>query len=521
MTNSSLNYRSRMRFALFALALLAIQPAGLGTQVVAQTADSTDAGPDLLAATVSDLARELAAKPYKLPVQSPLGALENASPEDVAGVRFRTEDMIWGGDNLPFVIEPLHRSRSQPGDVALFTVEGKLRTPITYDPAKFEFGNLKPPPAAAQLGFTGFRVHVRNSDGTLRAVASIRNAAVLSAIARNQEWGAISRPLAVRSADQKSEEAPHIRSIWIEKPGPAAAALIMHALVDTPSLSGAFHFSLRADDATVIDVECEIFTRRKVEHFGLTPIQATHLSGPLGRRGIDDVRPSVFEVSGVQMLSGKGEWIWRPVANRERLQISAFVDQDPKGYGLLQRNRSFTAFLDDENAWQRRPTVWIEPIGNWGAGEVTLMEIPAAAAYNKNIALYWRPKMGLAARSKTYFAYRQIWSWQPQYQSDGAIATHSGTGRVPGSASEFKRRFLVQFSDKRLSASAGAQEITPNLWASAGKITSVRIFRTPEDGTMRIMFDLDAGSNPLVELRLVLQQGATPVSETWLYRWTP
>jgi glucans biosynthesis protein len=220
------------------------------------------------------------------------------------------------------------------------------------------------------------------------------------------------------------------------------------------------------------------------------------------------------------MLTGNGEWIWRPVSNRARLQISGFVDRDPQGFGLMQRDRAFATFLDDDNDWQKRPSVWIEPIGKWGTGEVTLLEIPAASQNNKNIACYWRPRPALAAGAEVNFAYRQFWSWQPPGRPDGAMVTLSRIGRIPGDTSDSKNRFLVQFEGGELSDPAKAAAIVPTIWSSAGKVTAIRAHRAPRQGSMRVVFDLDAGGQPLVELRLWLKQDNTPMSETWLYRWT-
>ncbi len=522
----SLNRRDLLRLALGGVAVPAAALTGPSTPIEAQSATASavaaaaGSSEAFTAARIADLARALAAEAYRQPAPAPLDALAAATPEDIAAIRYKLADLIWAGDNLAFAVEPLHRSRNLPGEVELYVADGATASRVAYDPGKFDFGKLKPPPASAQLGFTGFRVHHRGSDGKLSAVAGLLNASILSAIAPNQVWGAIARPLTVRSGEQMAEEAPHIRAVWIEKPKPTAMELIAHAVVDTPSLTAAIRFTLRAGEATVIDTECTVFTRRQVDHFGLTPIQATYLSGPLDWPHADDMRPAVYEAGGVQMLTGYGEWLWRPITNRARLQISGFVDNDPQGFGLIQRDRVFATFLDDDNEWQRRPSVWIEPIGKWGQGEVTLMEIPAASQNNKNIACYWRPKAALAAGSEGSFAYRQFWSWRPPGRPSGAIVTASRIGRIPGDTSETKTRFLLQFEGGQLSDSAKAATIAPTIWASAGKVSSLRTYRTPRQGSMRVVFDLDAGGQPLVELRVTLKQDAVSMSEAWLYRWT-
>jgi glucans biosynthesis protein len=519
---SSVNRRELLRLALGgaaipAAALTAPKPMAQSAPARAATSATPEA---FSAARVVDIARALAAEPYKPPAPAPLAAFGPGTPEEIAAIRYRPAELIWAGTGLAFAIEPLHRSRNLPGEVELYTVEGTTASRIAYERGKFDFGKLKPPPVSAQLGFTGFRVHRRRDNGALHAVASLLNASILSAIAPNQVWGAISRPLTVHSPDQIGEEASQIRAIWIEKPRNIATELVMHAVIDTPSLAGALRLTLRADEATVIDIECTLFTRRQVDHFALSPVQATYLSGPLDWPPAADMRPAVYEDGGVQMLTGNGEWIWRPVSNRARLQISGFVDRDPQGFGLIQRDRTFSAFFDDDNDWQRRPSVWIEPIGKWGTGEVTLMEIPAASQNNKNIACYWRPRPALAANTEVNFAYRQFWSWQSPNRPDGAVVTLSRIGRIPGDISESKNRFLVQFEGGQLSDPAKAAAIIPTIWSSAGNVTSIRAHRTPRQGSMRVVFDLDAGGQSLVELRVWLKQDNASMSEAWLYRWT-
>jgi periplasmic glucans biosynthesis protein len=526
MRSSPVNRRDLLRLALGGAAMPAAglmrPPSTQAQSTPAATKVAVANGPAeaFTAAKVVDMARALAGEAYKAPTPAPLDALGSATPEELAAIRYKPSELIWAGDNLPFAIEPLHRSRNLPGDVEINTVDGAYASRLAYDPGRFDFGKLPPPPALPQLGFTGFRVLQREGGGKLRPVASLINASILSGIAHNQVWGAISRPLTVRSADQIGEESPQMRAVWIEKPKPMATQLVLHALVDTPSVACAVRFTLRAGDATVIDTECTIFTRKQVDHFALSPIQATCLAGPLDWPPSVDMRPAVYEAGGVQMLTGNGEWIWRPVTNRSWLQISAFVDRDPQGFGLIQRDRTFQAFLDDDNEWQRRPSVWIEPIGKWGTGEVTLMEIPAASQNNKNIACYWRPKPALPAGSEHSFAWRQFWSWRQPGRPDGATVTASRIGRITSDTSDAKIRALVQFEGEHLSDPAKAAAILPTIWSSAGKVSSVRTYRTPKHSSMRVVFDLDPAGQNLVELRVVLKQDAVPMSETWLYRWT-
>jgi glucans biosynthesis protein len=336
-------------------------------------------------------------------------------------------------------------------------------------------------------------------------------------VAPGQTLGTMARAMSIKTADPRGEEFPAFRTVWIERPTLAAGALVMHALIGSESVTGAYHFTLRPGEATIIDTECALFARAAVDNLGLATMSATHLSGPIDERRNDDLRPSVSEVSGLQILSGKGEWLWRPVANRDTLQISTFVDENPRGFGFLQRDRNFDHYQDDNQHFETRPSLWIEPIGDWSAGSVQLVEIPSDSEANDNIIGYWKPKQPLAAESETFFAYRQFWCWNPPEQPPLAIVTQARSGR---GSSPKRRRFMVEFAGEILSVPQNAEAMKPNLNASPGSLTALRTFTSADKKSCRILFELDPGSEAFSELRLVMEAAGKPISETWLYRWT-
>ena len=60
----------------------------------------------------------------------------------------------------------------------------------------------------------------------------------------------------------------------------------------------------------------------------------------------------------------------------------------------------------------------------------------------------------------------------------------------------------------------------PEVQASAGAIENAVVHPNPETGGLRLAFDLRPGSARLVELKARLLRAGTPVSETWVWRWT-
>jgi periplasmic glucans biosynthesis protein len=466
---------------------------------------------------VTAAARALSKQPFKPAPDNLPDAFRNLGYEQYAAIRQRPGTAIWAAQATGFAVEPLHRGFifSNPMELNL-VFDGKARR-VIYDPALFDFGPLAVPKNTGDIGFSGFRVLAQRQEN-VSELAIFQGASFFRAVAPGQTLGTMARAMSIKTADPRGEEFPAFRAVWIERPTLAAGALVIHALIDSESVTGAYRFTLRPGEATIIDTECALFARAAVDNFGLATMSATHLSGPVDERHTDDLRPSVSEVSGLQMLTGKGEWLWRPVSNRDTLQISTFVDENPRGFGFLQRDRNFDHYQDDDQHFETRPSLWIEPIGDWSAGGVQLIEIPSDSELNDNIISFWKPKQPLAAGSENFFAYRQFWCWSPPEQPPLAIAAQSRSGR---GSSPKRRRFVVEFAGDTLGLPQNAAAMKPNLTVSQGSITALRTYTVAAKKSCRISFELDFGGQASSELRLVIEAAGTPISETWLYRWTP
>ncbi|HXZ15411.1 MAG TPA: glucan biosynthesis protein [Roseiarcus sp.] len=464
--------------------------------------------------TVLKAAVTLAASPFKAPDTPLPSQFSSLNFEQYAAIRRAPGTAIWANEKLSFSIEPLHRGFVYTSPVFINIVENGLSQRLIYDPTDYEFGKLQPPPASGDMGFSGIRI-LGASDQGFQDIAIFQGASFYRSRARGQNFGVTARGLAIRTGDDPGEEFPVFREFWVEKPAPASNTLTMHALLDSQSVTGAFRFTIRPLDTTIIDTEMTLIARAATDKLGLGAIGADYLFSGLDHRRPDDWRAAVYEVAGLQMLTGKGEWIWRPVTNRETLQISAFADVNPRGFGLVQRSRTFDAFYDDEGRWELRPTLWIEPIGEWNEGDVRLLEIPVTSENNANILAQWRPKAGIAAGGTLSFAYRQFWCWTPPSKPQLAICTSSRQGKLQG-----KPRFTVEMTGDVFADPQKAAAAVADLHANPGKIVFVKLFPYKDRRSVRVMFDLDPGSDAYSELRLTLTVDNQAVSETWLYRWT-
>ena len=467
-------------------------------------------------AAIAEIARMLARRPYAPPPNDLPDVFANLTYEQYIAIKALPSVLVWNGENRGFVVEPLHRGFVFSNPVTLFTVEDGLVRRIAYDPSRYDFGKLNIPANVADLGYSGFSLSHNFGSGEPIRFAIAQGATFFRAIARGQNFGVVARALTLRPAEARGEEFPSFRAFWLERPPVAATILVVHGLIDSESVSGAVRMTLRPGDMTIVDVETTLFPRTNLEHVGLGGMGSTYLFGPNDRRNIDDTRPAVYKSTGLQMLNGQGEWLWRPLHNPETLQISAFIDRNPRGFGLLQRDRDYSAFQDDGQHFERRPSLWVEPIGEWDQGVVQLIEIPTESEINDNILAYWRPKSPMPAGGEVSFAYRQFWCWSPPERPPLATVASTRVGRGSGGR---RRRFFVDFTGEMLASPI--PNLRPTITTTPGTIQGVKLWPYPERKTLRVAFELDPGNDNACEMRLVLESEGKPFSETWLYRWTP
>jgi glucans biosynthesis protein len=465
---------------------------------------------------VFEIARQLARRPFA-PASTDLPEVfANLNYEHYAAIKPLATRHIWA-DARGISVEPLHRGFVFTNPVGLFLVEDGLVHRVAYERSHFDYGRLNVPPQLPDIGFSGFRLHSTFGNGQPVEFAAVQGATFFRAVARGQNYGVVSRALTLKPADTKGEEFPFFRAFWLERPAPGTNVITIHGIIDSESTAGAVRMTFRPGEMTIADVETTLFPRVNLEHVGLGGMGSTYLFGANDRRNVDDTRPAVHESSGLQMLNGRGEWLWRPLHNPETLQISAFVDQSPRGFGLVQRERSYENFQDDDQHYERRPSLWIEPLGDWGQGSVQLLEIPSDAEINDNVLAYWRPKVPMASGSELSIAYRQYWCWLPPERPPLATVVSTRVGR--GSAAR-RRRFAVDFAGDMLSDNP-PPDLKPALTVAPGTVQHLRVWSYPERRTVRVAFELDPGNENACEMRLILETGGKPISETWLYRWTP
>jgi periplasmic glucans biosynthesis protein len=468
------------------------------------------------AQSVRRLARSLAEKPMRKYDSSLPPGLGDLNYDQYRMLRFRPDRALWRGEELPFQVQFFHRGFLYSDRVDIFEVVGGEARPLVYSPDLFEFGPLTRPPAEANLGFAGFRLHApMNTPDYYDEVGVFLGASYFRAVAKGQAYGLSARGLAINTAGSKGEEFPVFRTFWIEKPAKGTGSIVVHALLDSESAAAAFRFTIRPGDTTIFDVEMTVYPRVNISTVGIATMTSMFFFAPNDRAGVDDFRPAVHDSDGLAVRNGRGEEIWRPLFNPRDLQISALADTNPRGFGLLQRDRDFAAYQDLESRFETRPSLWVEPIGNWGPGAIHLVEIPTKEEVHDNIAAFWRPQDLLQAKGEYVYIYRLHWGNSKPATPPLAEFVKTRIGSAPNNA----RRFVLELEGENL-AKIDAAAVRGEVGVDRGQIRNVVTQPNPVTGGWRMAFELVPESET-VEMRARLLQGDTPLSEVWVYRWAP
>ncbi|WP_255210638.1 glucan biosynthesis protein [Methylogaea oryzae] len=449
--------------------------------------------------------------------------LEHIDWDAYQSIKFRADQALWLDEDLAFQVRMFHLGLYYRKPVVLHEVVDGRSYPIEYSRDLFEFGPKVKPSRTHDLGFAGFRVAVK--DDFERDMFAFLGASYFRAVGKTMQYGLSARGLAVNAGKETPEEFPDFRAFWLERPAADSYTMVIHALLDSPSIAGAYSFAVTPGEPTVMQVESHLFPRIAVERLGIAPMTSMFLNGENDRRVADDFRPEIHDCDGLAMRRGSGEWIWRPLRNPSGVLFNAYADDNPRGFGLLQRDRVFDHYQDDGAYYDKRPSLWIEPVGDWGKGEVILVEIPAKDETFDNVVAFWHPAEPVLPGQHLSFSYRMYWGNEPPAHSNNGevVATRIGLGGVPGDKlTVVKRKFVIDFRGGRLAELGWKDRVEPVISASEGRIEAPAARPFKEIGGWRCNFDLVPGAAEKVNLRVYLrdEQGAA-VSETWLYQWSP
>ncbi len=465
--------------------------------------------------TVVDLARSLSEQPMQAPQKAP-EALNGMDYETYRQINFQQNQAVWGNSPTKFSIQLFAPGFLYQDLIEIDAVENGRAFPIEVKPDSFTTPNDEINQLITQVGkYAGLRLHYPiNRNEYKDEFIVFQGASYFRAVSRGQNYGVSARGLAIDVAQPTGEEFPMFRHFWIERPSTSQEAIVVHALLDSKRVTGAYRFGIYPGSPTRVDVEATLFPRDNIEHVGLAPITSMYMfNGSLNHSRTEDFREAVHDSEGLQIQTGKDEMLWRPLNNPENLQISAFMDQSPKGFGLIQRHRRFADYQDLEANYQNRPSMWIKPLNDWGEGHVELVEIPSNSEANDNIVAYWQPKGGLKKGEPFTYSYRLTMPNDTPVLAGKPHVVRSAQGNKLQNDNE---EVVIDFNNINIT---DINTIAVEASISSGEIIEAHVAPNPYQNGVRAYVTFDPNAANSAELRVQLQQEGKPLAATWLYRW--
>jgi periplasmic glucans biosynthesis protein len=471
---------------------------------------------------VSKRARELADAPYRAPVPNLPAELRELDYDAMRDIRFKPDRAQWRAEKLPFELMFFHPGRGFQETVRINAVDAAgAVTRLGFETDMFDYGRNKLDlQKLRNVGFAGFRAHYAiNNPRYKDEVVVFLGASYFRAVGQGQVYGLSARGVAVDTASAQGEEFPRFTEFWVERPAPNAKTLTIHALLDSARLAGAYRFVVTPGVDTRIDVSARLFPREAIAKVGLAPLNSMYTFGE-NQPGRDDYRPEVHDSDGLSVLNGNGEWIWRPLVNPKRLLVTSFGAASPKGFGLMQRDRNPSNYEDPEALYERRPSTWVETVGNWGSGRVELVQIPTPDETNDNIVAYWVPGQALAPKQPFDIAYRLHFQLAGPLPPNRAWVVQTRRGRGYVRQPDGDIAFVVDFDGPPLRAlkADAALEAVVEVGDNA-QLREKNLFHNPVSGAWRMTIRVKrADAARPVELRAFLRPAAKPaLSEIWSY----
>jgi glucans biosynthesis protein len=474
-------------------------------------------------------AQELAQLPYD-PAPPPLPEeLQNLTFDQFRDIRFRSERALLGAGGSPFRMQMFHLGFLFRRPVVVNVIRDGIATPVPYSPTLFDYGATKfQRPLPVDLGFAGFRLHYPINDPRVAdELISFLGASYFRFLGRNQRYGLSGRGVAIDSGGPNPEEFPVFREFWVEMPIGNAGSCTMYAVLEGPSLTGAYQFVIYPENETVLDVNITLFIRKPIAKLGIAPLTSMFQYAENDRRHFDNFRPEVHDSDGLLVHLSSGEWIWRPLRNPRRPEGAVFLDNNVRGFGLMQRDRLFEHYQDLDLAYERRPSYWVEPHNGWGEGRIELVELPTEDETNDNVVAFWVPRAPVEAGQRLAFGYRiRALANETRLHTGGrAINTYQTRAAALGSAEPVtpgSRRFIIDFAGGELPYYLNDPSIVTLVpSASSGQIKKTFVVPNPKIGGFRVGIDFQGEPGRSSDLRAFLRSGDRALTETWTFPWTP
>jgi glucans biosynthesis protein len=474
---------------------------------------------------VIDKARRLASAPFGDPQNQVPDWLLKLSYDQWRDIRYRPDAALWREQKLPFQVQFFHPGLYYNRIVKMNVVENGKARPLEFSPSQFDYGkNDFASKVPQDLGYAGFRIHapIKTKDYFDEVIVFL-GASYFRAVGRDEVFGLSARGLAVDTAEAWGEEFPYFRDFWLVTPAPTATDLTIYALLDSPRITGAYRFTVTPGDDTMVKVETRLFVRKEIHKLGIAGMTSMFFHGEDTNRFFDDFRPEVHDSDGLLVNFASGEWLWRPLDNPRTLHVTSFETENPRGFGLLQRDRDFDHYQDLETQPEKRVSCWVTPDGDWGKGRVELVQIPTNADINDNVVAYWVPaEPAKPGADPLSFSYTMSWYGDDPNRPPGGrvIATRRDSGTAKDA-----QRFVIDFAGKKLATIPADRvlrgDVTIIGGEAAGELLEQHVLKNPNTGGWRLTFQVRPKRREPLELRAFIDEAGEALTETWSYVMLP
>jgi glucans biosynthesis protein len=525
-----MDFISRRLFLRSTLSAAALSPLLLRTSPASAKPEKLQFGPATPFSFdgLIERARKLAASAYVEPYRPAPDVVKKIDYEVHGKIKFKNECALFAEGPGVYPATFFHLGMFFQKSVKMHELANGQAREILYSPSYFDMpANSIARKLPKDSGFAGFRLHEAKtrSDWKTQDWAAYLGASYFRTIGSLGQYGLSARGATVNTtSSQGPEEFPDFTEFYLEPALTEKDPMHIYALLDGPSLSGAYHFTCTRGKGVVMEVETALFARQEISQLGVAPLTSMFWFAEYDRPSRIDWRPEVHDSDDLVLWTGNGERIVRPLNSPTRVITSSFVDKSPKGFGLMQRDRNVENYLDGVN-YDLRPSLWVEPLSDWGEGAVTLIEIPTDDEIHDNIVACWTPKAKVTAGSALRYRYRMHWQADHPYPAENmayVAATRIGRGGEPGKPRpKGVTKFVVEFAGKAVENLAKTDKLTPDISASRGTISLTFVEPVPRTKRHRVVFDLTCTGTEPVELRMFLKKNKQATSETWLYQFEP
>lgn len=433
-------------------------------------------------------------------------------------IRFLTEKSLWRSEGSAFQIQFMPPGHLYNYAINLNELIGSNYKRIPFLEEYFDWTEVGEIKLNAEIGHTGFKIHYPiNTNEHTDEFAVFQGASYFRVVSKGQAYGLSARGLSINTGmPNVSEEFPIFKEFWIKKPGLFDSTIYIYALLDSKSVTGAYEFEISPGEISKTVVTAEVYLRKPIEKLGIAPLTSMFWYGENSQIPQGQVYPEVHDSDGFQFQTENGEMFWRPLDNPKKPHIHQIETENPKGFGLIQRDRDFSSYEDTNMKYQLRPSAWIEPIESFGKGQFQLFRFPTKLDSDDNVTLIWTPNTLPEVGEPLNLHYTIFWNTNPPKKLGHVIATRTNIGK------DGERQFLIDFKGDKLQNYSEETLPTPVVesWNEPVDVTNVVLQKIPESEKFRLTFQIPAKlGNKSTELKAYIKDKDEVITETWITTW--